>query len=107
MAASGSSGYTDTVPPDRSRAHTALVATLLKIFNGSAESATALELAGEQQATVTTVRRVLVVGRSGSGKTTTARRIAGELGIPHIELDALHWGPDRTTATAGVVERQP
>lgn len=46
-------------------------------------------------------RRVLVVGSSGSGKTTTARLIAGELGIPHIELDALHWGPDWTAATAG------
>lgn len=44
------------------------------------------------QATVTAVRRVLVVGSSGSGKTTTARLIAGEPGIPHIELDALHWG---------------
>jgi adenylate kinase family enzyme len=43
---------------------------------------------------------VLVVGSSGSGKTTTARRIAGVLGVPHIELDALHWGPDWTAASA-------
>lgn len=50
---------------------------------------------------MTAVRRVLVVGSSGSGKTTTARRIAGELGVPHIELDALHWGPGWTAATAG------
>lgn len=41
-----------------------------------------------------------MVGSSGSGKTTTATRIADEFGIPHVELDALHWGPDWTAATA-------
>ncbi len=38
--------------------------------------------------------RIHVVGTSGSGKTTLASRIAGLLEIPHVELDALHWGPD-------------
>jgi len=38
-------------------------------------------------------RRIHVTGISGSGKTTVAGRIAGRLGIPHIELDALHWQP--------------
>ncbi len=38
-------------------------------------------------------RRVCVVGSSGSGKTTLARQIAGHLGVPHIELDALHHLP--------------
>jgi adenylate kinase family enzyme len=37
--------------------------------------------------------RILVVGTSGTGKTTMAKRIAAELSLPHIELDALHWGP--------------
>lgn len=37
--------------------------------------------------------RILVVGASGSGKSTLARRVAAELAIPHIELDALHHGP--------------
>ena len=41
-------------------------------------------------------RRVVVVGTSGSGKTTMARRLAERLGVPHIELDALHWGPNWT-----------
>jgi adenylate kinase family enzyme len=35
--------------------------------------------------------RVVVVGTSGAGKTTFARRLAGSLGVRHIELDALHW----------------
>ncbi len=37
-----------------------------------------------------------MVGTSGSGKTTFARRLAQVLGRDHIELDALHWGPDWT-----------
>ncbi|MBI1297877.1 AAA family ATPase [bacterium] len=40
--------------------------------------------------------RVVVVGTSGSGKTTLARAIAHTLDIPHIELDAIHWGPNWT-----------
>ena len=38
--------------------------------------------------------RVVVVGVAGSGKTYLAVRLARQLGIPHVELDALHWGPD-------------
>ncbi len=41
-------------------------------------------------------RRVLVAGTSGSGKTTLAGLIAGELGVPRVELDALHHGPGWT-----------
>jgi adenylate kinase family enzyme len=41
-------------------------------------------------------RRIAVVGTSGSGKTTLASRAAQRLGIPHVELDALHWGPSWT-----------
>lgn len=37
-----------------------------------------------------------VTGTSGSGKTTFAARLAGVLGVPHIELDALSWGPNWT-----------
>lgn len=43
-------------------------------------------------------RRIAVVGTTGSGKTTMARRIAQRLAIAHVELDALHWGPDWTPA---------
>lgn len=38
-------------------------------------------------------RRVVVVGTTGSGKTTFAKRLARELDAAHIELDALHWEP--------------
>lgn len=40
--------------------------------------------------------RVLVIGTSGSGKTTTAATIAAQLSVPHIELDSLYWGPSWT-----------
>jgi adenylate kinase family enzyme len=42
------------------------------------------------------MRRVVVVGAPGSGKTTTAEAIARRLSLPHVELDALYWGPDWT-----------
>jgi adenylate kinase family enzyme len=37
--------------------------------------------------------RVLVAGTSGAGKTTVADRIASVLGLPRVEIDALHHGP--------------
>lgn len=37
--------------------------------------------------------RIVVIGTSGAGKTTLARKIAGRLGLPHIELDAINWQP--------------
>jgi adenylate kinase family enzyme len=39
------------------------------------------------------VKRVSVVGNAGSGKTGLAQRIAAALGVPHIELDAIHHLP--------------
>lgn len=43
--------------------------------------------------------KILVVGITNSGKTTTARRISAALDIPWIELDALFWGPNWTQKT--------
>lgn len=42
------------------------------------------------------MQRINVVGTSCSGKTTLARRLARRLEIPHVELDALFWGPNWT-----------
>ncbi|MBU0490906.1 MAG: AAA family ATPase [Chloroflexi bacterium] len=44
-------------------------------------------------------RRIVVVGVTGSGKTTLAGQLARRLGISHVELDAIHWGPNWTPAT--------
>ena len=39
---------------------------------------------------------MVVVGTSGCGKSTLAARLSGPLRAPHIELDALYWGPGWT-----------
>src|SRR6266545_3515470 len=46
------------------------------------------------------MRRVTVAGISGSGKSTFARGLAERLGVPYLELDELHHGPNWTEATA-------
>jgi adenylate kinase family enzyme len=38
--------------------------------------------------------RIAITGPSGSGKTTLAAEIARTLGIRHVEIDALHHGPN-------------
>ena len=42
------------------------------------------------------LRRVVVVGTTGSGKTTFAAALAAVRGLRHVELDSLHWGANWT-----------
>lgn len=39
------------------------------------------------------MKRIVVIGTSGSGKTTFAAALANVLNFPHLELDAFHWSP--------------
>ena len=39
---------------------------------------------------------MVVIGTSGAGKTTIARKIAQTLGVPHVEFDAYRHGPNWT-----------
>lgn len=50
------------------------------------------------------MKRVSVVGGSCTGKTTTSRELARRLGVPHIELDALHHDPGWREAPADVLK---
>jgi adenylate kinase family enzyme len=40
------------------------------------------------------VKRVVVFGTTGSGKSWLARRLSARAGLRVIELDELYWGPD-------------
>ena len=50
--------------------------------------------------------RILILGRTGSGKTTLARELAGALGVPHVELDSLFFGPNFTTVPLEVLRER-
>lgn len=48
------------------------------------------------------MKRVAVMGGSSVGKTTVSRRLAETLGVPHVELDALHHDAGWNEAPAEV-----
>ncbi len=50
--------------------------------------------------------RIVVVGSTGSGKTTLARELAHLHGVAHVELDALNWDPNWTQAPAEVFRQR-
>lgn len=52
------------------------------------------------------MRRVNVVGTSGSGKTTFAAELARRLGVPHVELDALSWEANWVSAPPDVLRER-
>ena len=43
------------------------------------------------------MKRVMIIGCPGSGKSTFARALAEKTGLPLVYLDMLYWNPDRTT----------
>ena len=50
------------------------------------------------------MKRVAVIGASCTGKTTLSRELARRLGVPHVELDALHHDPGWQEAPADVLQ---
>jgi len=50
------------------------------------------------------MRRVAVIGGSCVGKTTLSHELARRLGVPHVELDALHHDPGWQEAPAEVLQ---
>jgi predicted kinase len=55
---------------------------------------------------LTGCERILILGRTGSGKTTLARELAAALGIPHVELDSLYFGPDFSRAPLSLLRER-
>jgi len=37
------------------------------------------------------MKRILIIGNAGSGKTTFAKKLAEKTGLPLIHLDRLYW----------------
>lgn len=48
---------------------------------------------------ILTMKRINVVGTSGSGKSTFSRSLANSLKYPYIEMDALFWKPNWQEST--------
>jgi len=52
------------------------------------------------------VTRIAITGPSGSGKTTLAAELALALGIRHVEIDALHHGPNWESCGAEILRER-
>ena len=48
------------------------------------------------------LKKIIVIGCPGSGKSTFARELHGKTDIPLIHLDMLYWNADRTTVERSV-----
>ncbi len=47
--------------------------------------------------------RLAVVGSTGAGKTALAQQLSRLLGLPHVEIDALNWGPNWEAADPAIL----
>ncbi len=70
----------------------------------SSSSVARMALLGPSTALSARPSRVLVVGASGAGKSTIARRISDLVEVPYVELDALFHGPSWTPRPSFVAD---
>ena len=52
------------------------------------------------------MKRILVIGCPGSGKSTFSGALQEKTGLPLIHLDRLYWNADRTTVEKEVFRRR-
>ena len=48
------------------------------------------------------MKKVIVIGCPGSGKSTVSRALHNKTGIPLYHLDMMYWNADKTTVEKGV-----
>lgn len=54
----------------------------------------------------TDMKKAIIIGCPGSGKSTFARALAGKKGLPLIHLDMLYWNADKTTVAREVFDER-
>lgn len=52
------------------------------------------------------MKRVLIIGSPGAGKSTFARKLRDKTGLPLYYLDRIYHKPDRTTVSCAVFDQQ-
>lgn len=52
------------------------------------------------------MKRIMVIGCPGSGKSTFSRALHEKTGIPLFHLDMMYWMPDRTTVEKAVFRKR-
>lgn len=62
--------------------------------------------ARDPQATLADCDRILILGRTGSGKTTLARELSASLDVPHVELDSLYFESDLSTVPLEILRER-
>lgn len=60
----------------------------------------------DEDAIMSALKRIIVVGTTASGKTTMASRLSQRLDLRHVELDALHWEANWTKAATDVLRER-
>ena len=52
------------------------------------------------------LKRVIIIGCPGSGKSTFARALHKKTGLPLYHLDMMYWNEDRTTVAKSVFRQR-
>ena len=52
------------------------------------------------------MKKIIVIGCPGSGKSTFARELHKITGIPLFHLDMMYWNPDKTTVEKSIFRRR-
>ncbi len=83
-----------------------LVKTQENLASGALPPSTADAVRRDPAVTLAGCSRIVIVGRTGSGKTTLARALSAALDVPHVELDALYFGPNFSTVSLPVLRER-